>query len=103
MADAHPLWEDVQALFMTALYGCGRVAEALEHYRRTRRLLVQDLGIEPGARLRDVHQRILTGDSSLTDVPARPATPRAVRERTRPSVLLRGRQHVRISRRRLLQ
>jgi len=102
MVDTHPLWEDVQALYMTALYGCGRVAEALAHYRHARKLLVQDLGIEPGARLRDVHRRILAGDPSLIAVPARPAL-RSVRERTRPSVLMRGRHHSRISRRRLPQ
>ena len=75
MAAAHPLWEDVQALFMTALYGNGRVAEALNHYRTARRTLVDDLGIEPGLSMRDVHRRILAGDPSLVSAPPSGSVP----------------------------
>jgi len=90
-----PLWEDVQAMFMTALYGSGRVAEALESYRRTRRMLVDELGIEPGDGLRQVHQRILANDPSLGCVPAPVTAP------TGQLPASRRRPHVRLARRRL--
>jgi DNA-binding SARP family transcriptional activator len=95
MAAAHPLWEDVQALHMTALYGSGRAAEALQQYQRARRVLVDELGIEPGVRLRTVHQRILASDPSLATV----STP-VNKNSARPAAVLRGRYHARMSRRR---
>jgi DNA-binding SARP family transcriptional activator len=100
LATAHPLWEDVQALHMTALYGRGRAAEALEQYQRARRVLVDELGIEPGVRLRTVHQRILASDPSLAAVSASPAGPPINRNSVRPAAVLRGRHHVRMSLRR---
>jgi DNA-binding SARP family transcriptional activator len=74
LAADHPLWEDVQGLLMRALYSSGRAAEALEHYRRARQTLVDDLGIEPGQELQRVHQRILVSDPSLACAPAGGAT-----------------------------
>jgi tetratricopeptide (TPR) repeat protein len=50
---------------MLALYRCGRQAEALECYRDARRVLVRDLGIEPGPELRRLHERVLAGDTAL--------------------------------------
>ena len=50
---------------MLALYRGGRQAEALAHYERTRQLLVEELGIDPSADLRELHQRILTADPLL--------------------------------------
>ena len=49
-----------------ALYGAGRQAEALEVYRETRRLLVDELGIEPSAALQDLEQAILRQDPGST-------------------------------------
>ncbi|MGC5019162.1 BTAD domain-containing putative transcriptional regulator [Micromonospora sp. DT47] len=61
----HPTREQLVATLMTALYRGERQADALRLYRRTRRKLVDDLGVEPGNRLREVHRRILRADHRL--------------------------------------
>jgi DNA-binding SARP family transcriptional activator/Tfp pilus assembly protein PilF len=66
LAAAHPLREHLHALLMLALYRDGRQAEALAVYRRTRRLLVAELGAEPGTELRELHQHILTTGQVMT-------------------------------------
>jgi WD40 repeat protein len=71
----HPLRERVHAQRMLALYRCGRQAEALEAFRDARRLLVEQIGVEPGAELRDLHESILRQDASLAREP-RAALPR---------------------------
>jgi DNA-binding SARP family transcriptional activator/Flp pilus assembly protein TadD len=60
-----PLREHLHALLMQALYRCGRRAEALEAYRQARRLLIDELGSEPGPELRALHQKILADDPAL--------------------------------------
>ncbi|MFE6870233.1 BTAD domain-containing putative transcriptional regulator [Kitasatospora sp. NPDC057692] len=55
---------------MTALYRAGRQGEALALYRRTRRTLVETLGVEPGAELTALHERILRADPRLDRPPA---------------------------------
>ena len=65
LARAHPLREQLHALLMLALYRCGRQGEALAAYRHARRILVGDLGIEPGADLQALHQQILTADPAV--------------------------------------
>ena len=72
----HPLRERLRAVLMQALYGSGRQAEALEVYRETRRLLVDELGIEPSPALHELEQAILRQDPALTSQEA-PAAPRA--------------------------
>jgi DNA-binding SARP family transcriptional activator len=62
----HPIRERFHAQLMEALARAGRQAEALEAYRRARRGLVEELGIEPGPLLRLLHQQILNGDPALT-------------------------------------
>ena len=57
----YPLRERLHALFMLALYGAERQAEALATYRRARKTLVEELGIEPGTALQRVHEAILAG------------------------------------------
>ena len=60
MVAAHPLREHLHALLMLALYHDGRQAEALAAYQHARRVLVDELGAEPGAELRELHRQILT-------------------------------------------
>ncbi|MFF8772360.1 BTAD domain-containing putative transcriptional regulator [Kitasatospora sp. NPDC015120] len=74
-AAEHPLREGPQALLMRALYRTGRQAEALALYDRTRRRLVDELGVEPGAGLTAVHRAILRQEPSVPEaVVAAPAT-----------------------------
>src|SRR5215813_1171399 len=60
LAAAYPLRERLHALLMLALYRDGRQAEALTAYQNARRVLVEELGIEPGPELRHMFQQILT-------------------------------------------
>ncbi|MGW4706311.1 AfsR/SARP family transcriptional regulator, partial [Streptomyces sp. NPDC004285] len=62
---ALPYDEPLAALRMRALYGSGRQAEALAVYRDTRDRLLDELGVEPGADLRRVHQAVLRRDEAL--------------------------------------
>jgi DNA-binding SARP family transcriptional activator len=55
----HPLNETLRELLMLALYRAGRPTDALEAYRAARQTLVQELGIEPGESLRELHRHIL--------------------------------------------
>ncbi|MFT7837304.1 BTAD domain-containing putative transcriptional regulator [Saccharothrix sp. BKS2] len=61
----HPLCERFWAQLMIALYRGSRQAEALEAFRLVDRVLDEQLGVEPGAALRELHQAILVGDPSL--------------------------------------
>ncbi|MFI6299141.1 BTAD domain-containing putative transcriptional regulator [Nonomuraea sp. NPDC050790] len=58
----HPLRERARAQLMLALSRSGRQAEALAVYDEGRRLMVDELGLEPGPRLREVHNMILLED-----------------------------------------
>ncbi len=60
-----PLRERLHAHLMLVLYKCGHQADALGTYRDLRRLLVNELGIEPSKPLRDLQQRILREDPTL--------------------------------------
>jgi tetratricopeptide (TPR) repeat protein len=50
---------------MLALYRAGRQSEALDAFQGLRRTLVEELGVEPSAELRDLHHRILNSDPGL--------------------------------------
>ncbi|SFO60610.1 Predicted ATPase [Geodermatophilus obscurus] len=81
-----PGQEALAGLLITALYRAGRQADALEVFARTRRHLDDELGLQPSAALRSLHQRVLEQDDALAAVPSRagsaaaeagPATPAA--------------------------
>jgi DNA-binding SARP family transcriptional activator len=61
----HPLQERPRGLLMLALYRSGRQAEALDAYRLARAMFVDELGIEPGAWLSELHSSMLRHDKSL--------------------------------------
>lgn len=64
LAAEHPLRESVHGLLMLACCLAGRQAEALEAYTAARQILIEDVGVEPGPELRELHARILGGDRS---------------------------------------
>ena len=74
----HPLRERLRVQLMTALYRAGRQADALACYREGRAYLDTELGLEPGAELRDLERRILAQDPTLAAPSSGPATGRRV-------------------------
>ncbi len=65
MVADHPLRERMRGLLMIALYRCERHAEALRVFQDARRVLAEELGIDPGADLFRIHQQVLTMDPAL--------------------------------------
>ncbi|MBV9447894.1 MAG: AfsR/SARP family transcriptional regulator [Streptosporangiaceae bacterium] len=61
----YPLREGMHCLLMLALYRSGRRADALEAYQSARRILNQELGLEPGRDLQDIQRAILADDGWL--------------------------------------
>ena len=73
----HPLRERLRAQLMVALYRCGRQADALEAYGDARRVLLDELGVEPGPALRELQVAILRQAPALAPAPHAWPRPRA--------------------------
>jgi len=90
LVQAYPLRERFSGQLMLALYRCGRQADALTAFADARRVLVGELGIEPGPQLRELQARILAADPGLDLVApgqGRPAPVLPRRERPGPAQL----------------
>jgi len=70
----HPLRERLVGQLMVALHRSGRQAEALDAYQRLRTALAEELGLQPGARLRELHAAVLRDEGAAEVVPARRET-----------------------------
>lgn len=65
---SHPMNENLCAQFMLALYRSGRQWRALDVYKRLRDTLVNELGVEPSARLQSLQRAVLGSDPVLDEV-----------------------------------
>jgi DNA-binding SARP family transcriptional activator/DNA-binding beta-propeller fold protein YncE len=79
----HPLRERFRAQLMTALYRSGRQGDALAAFQEARRVLLDELGLEPGDELRRLQRAVLEHDPELA-APPRPLAERVLR---RPKLL----------------
>ena len=95
LTSQHPWRERLHGQLMLALYRSGRQADALEAYRHAREVLVDQLGIEPGAELHDLHEAILAHDPSIAAPPvtARPDSSARSPALPTPATALIGREH----------
>ncbi|MGC4901982.1 BTAD domain-containing putative transcriptional regulator [Micromonospora echinospora] len=79
----HPLHEPFHELLMRALHRAGRGTEALDVYHAARRVLADELGVEPGTAMRELQSRILTESGPPTTPAAAVVARPAVRGRRR--------------------
>jgi DNA-binding SARP family transcriptional activator/streptogramin lyase len=88
LVDKHPYRERLRGQLMLALYRAGRQTEALDRYREGRRLLAEEIGVEPGPELRELERAILQHDPVLV-----PSRAEAAVEEPAPSQAPRRRRH----------
>jgi tetratricopeptide (TPR) repeat protein len=91
LSHQHALDERIHGQLMLALYRAGRQSDALAAYQRLRRLLLDELGIDPSRPLRDLETAILHQDPALDAPPPAPrsrslAAPRAVPAQLPPAI-----------------
>jgi predicted ATPase len=67
-----PFRERLWAQLMLALYRSGRQADALEVFQEARRVLMEELALEPGPELRRLQEAILAHDPAIAPVPLAP-------------------------------
>jgi predicted ATPase/DNA-binding SARP family transcriptional activator len=82
---AHPFKERLVELQMLALYRCGRQADALAAFQAARARFVEELGIEPGQGLRDLHEDVLRHSDELSS-PVDTTAERTVEAQPRPPI-----------------
>ena len=100
--DENPFRERVWGQLMLALYRGGRQVDALETFQEARRVLDEQLGLEPGPELRRLQEAILAHDPAIAPVPVAPSprgelpspmTSFVDRERERAEVVALLREH----------
>ncbi len=85
LAAQHPYHEPVWAQLITAYYVVGRQSDALSAYRRLKAVLAEDLGIDPGVAIDDLHRRILRQERLDTKRAAKTTAIRSARNPHGPS------------------
>lgn len=93
LAQQDPARESIVAALMVALFRAGRQADALEVYARTRTFLGENLGLEPSASLRSLHEQVLRQDDSLgapKEAGLRPVAPLVARQTVRANTSAAG-------------
>ena len=88
MIAREPLRERPYGQLMLALYRDGRQADALETYQRARKMLSQEVGLEPGPQLQELERRMLNQDPALE--PRRASTAISSSQRHRRRLVLAG-------------
>ncbi|MFD5081662.1 BTAD domain-containing putative transcriptional regulator [Kitasatospora sp. NPDC058406] len=73
LTERQPLDEPVQYLMVRALHESGRTAEALRHYDHTRRVLADELGVDPGRQLQSLYAELLTPAEAVRSPAGGPA------------------------------
>lgn len=89
----HPFRERLRAAHLRALHRSGRTAEALDDFAGLRRLLADELGLDPGPELTALHQAILRGDPAEDPPPAAARAARPATNLPAPVTELIGRDH----------
>jgi DNA-binding SARP family transcriptional activator len=82
LIEQQPLRERLRGQLMRALYAAGRQADALDAYREARRMLRDELGLDPSDDLRELEQAILRHDPALGGSTPAEAEPRPDSRRT---------------------